>query len=761
MTDTNASALHLYELGQPKNADSWLISDWGAGQTSNMNWSDDHVQVAADGSVELLLGRAVEGASRPYEGGEIQSNEVATTGTWSWTAKAPEMEPGAVFGMFTYKADWKNQPWVEFDFEFVGADTTKVQLAIHMEDVNGRHITLTPEATERSIIDLGFDAAKGYHTYEVSVTEKDATFFIDGQAVATFSGADMPGGVWQIGPMKSFVDLWSVSSGQEAWAGKWVDPGHDLVASVQTADIRAGEFGSAYVPVIEEPVVEEPTSPVDDDGDDLLVVGTAGDDTLDGGAGDDALDGQSGADVLSGGLGNDTYWVDDAGDVVIESADGGIDTVHATVNTVLSENVENLQVHGIASGHVNGTGNARDNTISGSDGKNILSGLEGADRLEGRGGNDVLIGGRGDDVLVGGGGKDRFVFAAGDGVDVIEDFNARNGEILDLKGVAGEWSLRIEDAGLRVVLGEGDSVLLKGVDVADVSVQNFRINGAVPQELAAAVADSTSSDSGDWTNDSIDMNASGLVIGGEQADVLFGTAGSNTLHGLDGADRLNGKAGADALYGGRGNDTYFVDNVGDQTFEYAKEGHDTVHASVDWTLSAHTEDLTLRGSKDVSGTGNGLDNVIKGNTGANTLEGLSGADVLIGNGGDDALYGGVGADVLVGGLGADTLWGGQDQDQDVFVLRDAAQTPVGASDEVHDFVSGVDVFDFREMDANTTLQNDQGFAYAGSVATANALWTGQDGTDTLVWGDVDGDAVADFEVRVVDTSQLAASDFLL
>jgi beta-glucanase (GH16 family) len=43
------------------------------------------------------------------------------------------MVDGAVFGMFTYRADHFNDPWIEFDFEFVGADTTKVRLNIHME----------------------------------------------------------------------------------------------------------------------------------------------------------------------------------------------------------------------------------------------------------------------------------------------------------------------------------------------------------------------------------------------------------------------------------------------------------------------------------------------------------------------------------------------------------------------------------------------------------------------------------------------------
>ena len=41
-------AVHLYELGQRYTPDSWLISDWAAGQTTNMSWSDENVRVAAD-----------------------------------------------------------------------------------------------------------------------------------------------------------------------------------------------------------------------------------------------------------------------------------------------------------------------------------------------------------------------------------------------------------------------------------------------------------------------------------------------------------------------------------------------------------------------------------------------------------------------------------------------------------------------------------------------------------------------------------------
>jgi Ca2+-binding RTX toxin-like protein len=51
-------------------------------------------------------------------------------------------------------------------------------------------------------------------------------------------------------------------------------------------------------------------------------------------------------------------------------------------------------------------------------------------------GADRLIGGLGQDVLVGGGGADAFVFQSlGDGTDLILDFDARAGDVLDLGGL--------------------------------------------------------------------------------------------------------------------------------------------------------------------------------------------------------------------------------------------------------------------------------------------------------------------------------------
>ena len=63
--------------------------------------------------------------------------------------------------------------------------------------------------------------------------------------------------------------------------------------------------------------------------------------------------------------------------------------------------------------------------LKGGKGGDDLQGGNGADSLNGQGGGDVLNGGAGNDVKTGGKGADVFVFAAGDGDDVVTDFNKR------------------------------------------------------------------------------------------------------------------------------------------------------------------------------------------------------------------------------------------------------------------------------------------------------------------------------------------------
>ena len=94
------------------------------------------------------------------------------------------------------------------------------------------------------------------------------------------------------------------------------------------------------------------------------ITGTSKNDTLAGGNFNDVINGLVGADQMTGGLGNDTYHRDNSGDIIIEDAAAGTDTIISTVafNTAVAH-VENYDFSKLAGG-VNFTGNSLDNAIS-------------------------------------------------------------------------------------------------------------------------------------------------------------------------------------------------------------------------------------------------------------------------------------------------------------------------------------------------------------------------------------------------------------
>jgi Ca2+-binding RTX toxin-like protein len=119
------------------------------------------------------------------------------------------------------------------------------------------------------------------------------------------------------------------------------------------------------------------------------------DNILVGNGGSNVLDGSLGADQMTGGLGDDTYYVDNTADAVVEAADAGQDTVVAAINFTLGSNIESLSLVGTA---VTGTGNALDNTLTGNSLNNSLVGGTGNDVLDGGIGADTMDGGAGDDI---------------------------------------------------------------------------------------------------------------------------------------------------------------------------------------------------------------------------------------------------------------------------------------------------------------------------------------------------------------------------
>ncbi|HKI61618.1 MAG TPA: cadherin-like domain-containing protein, partial [Mariprofundaceae bacterium] len=162
------------------------------------------------------------------------------------------------------------------------------------------------------------------------------------------------------------------------------------------------------------------------------------------------IDGGAGADYMEGGAGDDTYVVDNAGDVVIENAGEGNDTVESSIDYSLEgTNIENLTLSGTAA---TGRGNTGDNILRGNAADNVLEGLAG---------NDQFYGGAGNDTMMGGAGNDRYVFRLGDGADVIDDAQGSDtlyvGNDQTTTNIEGE---RIGNDAVIKLVGTTDSITL-------------------------------------------------------------------------------------------------------------------------------------------------------------------------------------------------------------------------------------------------------------------------------------------------------------
>ncbi|ESQ76488.1 calcium-binding protein, partial [Asticcacaulis sp. AC402] len=104
---------------------------------------------------------------------------------------------------------------------------------------------------------------------------------------------------------------------------------------------------------------------------------------------DNVLVGNSGLNILTGGLGDDTYQIQNAGDVIVENSNEGQDQVVSLVSYTLVGNVENLSIAGLTD--QTATGNVLANQIVGGIGNNLIDGALGADTMSGNLGDDTFI----------------------------------------------------------------------------------------------------------------------------------------------------------------------------------------------------------------------------------------------------------------------------------------------------------------------------------------------------------------------------------
>jgi Ca2+-binding RTX toxin-like protein len=422
------------------------------------------------------------------------------------------------------------------------------------------------------------------------------------------------------------------------------------------------------------------------------------------------------------------------------------DTLTSAITVTLPTVLTNLTLTGI--GDINGTGNARSNTITGNAGNNILDGANGNDTLLGQAGNDTLLGGSGNDSLDGGTGHDSV--DGGSGNDTLAGGDDND----TLLGGTGNDALDGGTGRDSVVGGTGDDVLNGGLDtdtlVGGAGNDTYILGtpGDVVTELANEGIDTISISTTFILNET--ANIENLTLSGTSNVNGTGNSANNVLTGNSGNNVLNGRAGADTAIGGAGNDIYVVDNAGDAVTENAAEGTDWVYSSLSYTIGegSNIENLYITGTA-ANGTGNSQNNYLLGNAGSNTLTGL---------GGNDILSGGAGADTLVGGDGNDTYV--VDNAGDI-VIENAGE---GTADLVYSSVnyslvgSQVErVYLFGTANANATGNNENNVVIGNtgdnqiSGLGGNDYLKGGAGADKFVFGDnsldfpqIGIDTVADF-----------------
>lgn len=331
-------------------------------------------------------------------------------------------------------------------------------------------------------------------------------------------------------------------------------------------------------------------------------------------------------------------------------------------------------------------------------GDDLVIGRESGDVIYGGDGNDRILGGEGDDVIYGEGGND--VIFAGPGDD-------------------------------KVFGGEGDDQIF-GEEGEDVLL-------------------------GEDGNDTIS--------GGADDDTLSGGTGDDTLHGDEGDDLIMGDAGRDDIKGGDGNDV--IVGGEDEDVVDAGSGDDTIVA------------LVLDGD-DVYDGGEGTDTYDISATTADAVidleEEIASSDEI----GTDRIanfenvVGGGGNDVIVANDRPNDLAGGYGNDLFVFRSSQAIGFGSGHRDRILDFEIGdrIDLDDVsREFaDAFEDIFEEQGIKKFVLIRAQDEFTKpGQmkmqyeqhdDGhTVTVLAGNTDYDAAAEFEIELVGGYEVSDRDF--
>ena len=205
-------------------------------------------------------------------------------------------------------------------------------------------------------------------------------------------------------------------------------------------------------------------------------------------------------------------------------------------------------------------------TVDGSNNNDLLI-VQGATYTFGAAGDDIIDlrtpnGWKGSKTF-GGAGADTFVLSTQIG-DLILDFNAAEGDKLDLSNVVERYS---------------DLVISTGSTNASISYGNMRwyILGDDGRLTAANIITRDSLSAATSSGNDVVKGGTGheTLLGLNGADIVSGYAGNDTVNGNGGNDLVNGHDGNDLVHGGQGDDV--VSGDGSDDLLYGDLGNDALH----------------------------------------------------------------------------------------------------------------------------------------------------------------------------------------
>jgi Ca2+-binding RTX toxin-like protein len=456
-------------------------------------------------------------------------------------------------------------------------------------------------------------------------------------------------------------------------------------------------------------------------GNDTLIGGVTGYQSLNGGSGDDVIDGGAGWDTAN--YSNDAY--DNNGSLAITGRGVVVNLVTGTAtdnwgNQDVLRNIEQVE------------GSRFDDTLTGDAGDNYLIGGLGSDLITGNAGSDyagydrsggtsgitvsltngsgIVTGGYGTDTLTG---IENITGSYFDDVISIGDTSIGG----SIQGKAGNDVLTGGAGFQNLYGGSGNDTLDGGAgwDAANYSNDEYDNSGSLAITGRGVFVNLVTGIATDnWGNQDVLRNIE-QIEGSRFDDTLTGDAGNNSFIAGLGNDLIFGGDGIDGAGYDRSGATsgISVSLVGGAGVVTGGFGTDTL-SSIENITGSYFDDVISIGDASIGGS----------------IEGKAGNDVLTGGAGNNNITGGSGADTIDGSAGSDTAnYGNESYDNNVSL-------PVTGHGVVVNLAAGTAIDNWGNQDVLRNIESVQGSQYSDSLvgdANNNSLWSGA-GADTLDGG---------------------------